>query len=594
MKFYNKKVSSPQGKKLFFPIISILAVVVTLLVILGISTYRHLNRAQMRMEESLFRDGQIILKSLEISFRTGMMGMMGRLDNLQDIMSSITTLSDIRYVALLDQNGLILAHSEERLVGTSFPQKEKFRAMTTGNGPKSWFGEKGEFVVLKRLEPFPYPGMNGPGMSGMMSMRRSMVSGGTDLLDEIQTGRVFALVALDTRTFVDARQNDLRHTLLMGLILLVLGTAGFYFIFLVQNYYVAQKALESITTYTAHVVEHMPDGLISLDPSGAIVTLNSRARDILGLTGKVDDRQEIKKRVQPFLQPFMVAISKKEPLQDQETPFPVRPGETIPVSLSAAPVVSDTGEDLGSVLIIRDLREIKALQEKIKTSERLAGLGSLAAGMAHEIRNPLSSIKGFAQYFFKKNPPESEGRQYSQVIIQEVDRLNRVISNLLDFARPKEPVLELVSLPEIIQHSVGLIRENARSGGIEVRTDIGGGLPPLLADRDQLTQVLLNIGLNGLEALEGGGTLVVRCSADREARTLVMEIEDSGPGMSAEELSRIFDPFYTTKRKGTGLGLAIAYRIIEKHRGTLSVRSQPGSGTLFRIELPLPTEEGLE
>ena len=167
MKFLKYRTAAIQGKKLFFPVISILAVVLILLVLLSISTYKHLNRGQLRMEESLFRDGQIILKSLEVSFRNGMMGMMGGVDNIQEIMASIATLSDIHFVALLDQQGTILAHNEKRLIGTSFPQKKKLQQLTGQTGPKSWFGKEGEFIIGKRVEPFPSIGMGEGGADSM-------------------------------------------------------------------------------------------------------------------------------------------------------------------------------------------------------------------------------------------------------------------------------------------------------------------------------------------------------------------------------------------------------------------------------------------
>ncbi|MFH0787545.1 MAG: hypothetical protein V2B13_08000, partial [Pseudomonadota bacterium] len=223
------------------------------------------------MEESLFRDGQIILKSLEVSFHTGMMGMMSRTDNLQEIMTSVATLADIRFVALLDQQGSILAHNEERLVGTPFPQKEKLRRVTNQEVLKSWFGDKGEFIVVKKMELFPSPGM---GEGGMWSRMRSMMTPGGTLLDQVQSGKIYAVVGLGTKTFEEARKSDLSHAIMMGVILLILGTAGFYFIFLVQNYYIAQRALDSLTIYATQVVENMPDGLLSLDPEGDIVTLN--------------------------------------------------------------------------------------------------------------------------------------------------------------------------------------------------------------------------------------------------------------------------------------------------------------------------------
>lgn len=587
MKFLKPKSISAHGKRLFIPIFSILAVVLTLLVLLSISTYRHFNRGQLRMEQSLYRDGQIILKSFETSFRTGMMGMMGRADTLQEIMNSVATLSDIHFVALLDDQGIILAHSDEHLVGTPFPQKEKLGRLTGQEGPKSWFGKKREFIVVKKMEPFPSMGMGG-GMADSQRFRmHSMMAPSGNLFDQVLSGQVYAMVGLETKTFEEARNSDLRHAVMMGLILLVLGTAGFCFIFLVQNYYITQRALDSITVYMNHVVENMPDGLLSIDPHGDIVTLNHRAKEILTLPEKQPEKEEIKKQLLPFFEPILTALKGKTPVLEYEMDFPVKQEKSIPLSLSAAQLISETGEDMGAVIILRDLREIKELQEKIKRSERLASLGTLAAGMAHEIRNPLSSIKGFAQYFLKKNPPGSEGKKYSEVIIQEVERLNRVISNLLDFARPKEPVKALVSMEAVIQHTLELIKDDARSKEIQVRTEIEENLPLLWMDRDQITQVLLNIILNSLDALKERESLSIRALLNQELKVLVVEIEDNGPGMSGEELVKIFDPFYTTKKTGTGLGLAIAYRIIEKHRGTLLVKSNPGVGTIFKMELPL-------
>ncbi len=519
MKIFTQKTMSIGGKKLFFPLISIIAIVLTLFILLSISTYRHLHQGQIRMEESLFRDGQIILKSLEVSFHTGMMGMMGRTDNLQEIMNSIATIADIHFVALVDREGMIIAHSDERLVGTLFPQREKLRQLTGQEAPISWFDQEGEFIVLKKMEPFSSMGMGGNAGNNMWFRMHSMMAPQEPLLDKVLSGQVYAVVGLGTKAYEEARKNDLSHAIMMGVILLVLGTAGFYFIFLVQDYYITQRALDSITTYANQVVENMPSGLLSIDPDGNIVTLNNRAKEILAIKGELVEKEKIKKRLLPFFEPIRASLKEKTPVLEHEVELPVQKGKSIPLSISAAPLISETGEDLGTVIILRDLREIKDLQEKIQRSERLAGLGSLAAGMAHEIRNPLSSIKGFAQYFLKKNPPGSEGQKYSQVIIQEVERLNRVISNLLDFARPKEPVKVLVSMTEIIRHTLELIQDEAKAKGIQVRTEIEEGLPLLWLDKDQITQVLLNITLNGLDVLKDGGILWIRVSYKHEEAT---------------------------------------------------------------------------
>lgn len=579
----------PMRKKgLYLPVITILATVLTLLVLLSVSTLRNLHQERVKMEESLYRDGLIILRSLEATFRSGIMGMMERSENLQWLISQLSTLTNIHFVSIVDRRGYIIAHSEESLVGKYYPIKEKIQDLLGQEGPKSWFGRDGQFIVAKRFEPLrPSWRMRGGRNDLMHPMMRSMLETMQRLFKPIMSGNAYAIVGLDTREFEEARKSDFRHAVMMGLILLVLGSAGLYFIFLIQNYYVVNKTLDSMTTYTTNVVENMPDGLISIDPSGKIVTLNNRTREIFGLNGMTDKRGEIKKRFLSFAKPLIESLKQKRRLLEREIELPCGDGKPIPISVSAASLISDEGEDLGAVFILRDLREIRELQERVKRSERLAALGSLAAGMAHEIRNPLSSIKGFAQFFLKKNPAGSVDHKYSEVMIKEVERLNRVITNLLDFARPKEPIKEKASIAELIHHNLDLIQQHADSKDIQIIADINEDIPQLDFDKDQMTQVLLNIALNGLDAIEEEGKLWVRCFRDQDDKIVVIEIEDTGDGIAEEELSMIFDPFYSTKKSGTGLGLAIAHRIVENHNGILSVKSNQESGTIFRIELPI-------
>ena len=161
-----------------------------------------------------------------------------------------------------------------------------------------------------------------------------------------------------------------------------------------------------------------------------------------------------------------------------------------------------------------------------------------------------------------------------------------MISNLLDYAKPKEPVKGKTSLPDIIHRSIELIKDDAGYKKIELAVEIRGPIPAVQVDKDQITQVLLNIALNGLDAMGQGGKLTARCFMARDKKHIIIEIEDTGHGIPKEELPRIFDPFYTTKKTGTGLGLSLAHRIVENHGGTLSVKNTGGSGTTFRITLP--------
>jgi two-component system sensor histidine kinase HydH len=573
-------------KSLYIPIITILATIFTLLVLLGISTLRNLHRDQMRMEAALVRDGLIVLRGLEASFRSGMRGMMGSEDNFQWLMSQISDLTDIRFIGLVDEKGTIIAHSDGALVGNTYPQMDKLRGLIARDEPQHWFATDGSFVVAKRFQPLRSPRGRIGAMRGHMTGRWGTIP------NSVLPDKTYAVLGLDTAIFIEERTEDIRYALMMGLILLILGTVSLYFIYLVQKYYLVNRTLNTMTTYATNVVENMPDGLISINAEGEIVTVNNRIREIFGLEAKTRsaERKELTKKLQTFAKPLLTSLQKKGTIFEQEMAYQSGDGGSIPLSVSAAQLNSEDGEELGAVFILRDLREIKALQERVTRSERLAALGSLAAGVAHEIRNPLSSIKGFAQFFRKKNPPGSTDHKYSEVMIQEVERLDRVIANLLDYANPKEPAQEQTSFADIIHRSIALITDDAKAKKVDVIVEIAEDIPPVKVDRDQITQVLLNITLNGLDAMKKGGKLAIRCFVDDKGKSIIVDIEDTGHGIPEKELPRIFDPFYTTKKTGTGLGLAIAHRIVENHGGTLSVKSTGTSGTTFRITVPVHRE----
>jgi two-component system sensor histidine kinase HydH len=274
-------------------------------------------------------------------------------------------------------------------------------------------------------------------------------------------------------------------------------------------------------------------------------------------------------------------------IRDMEVEIKPPSGGRIPLSLSAAPLKDETGREMGLVLLLRDLREIRDLQEKVRRSERLASLGRLAAGVAHEIRNPLSSIRGFAQYFMRRLKGQEEEQGYASIMVKEVDRLNRVISELLDFARPKKPHREPQALEEIIDYSLKLLQSEFSQLKIKVEKSFEPDLPNVEVDRDQISQAFLNLLLNSLESMEGEGKIKVSLKKISQPPALEVAIMDTGRGIAREDLGKVFEPFFSTKRKGSGLGLAIVHQIVENHGGDIAVDSQEGMGTTFRITLPL-------
>lgn len=233
--------------------------------------------------------------------------------------------------------------------------------------------------------------------------------------------------------------------------------------------------------------------------------------------------------------------------------------------------------------------EIRRLEEEIRRKEKLAAVGTLAAGVAHEIRNPLSSIKGYATYFGMRFPEGSEDRKAAGVMVREVERLNRVISELIGLSRPSDVHPVAAPLADSVNHVLQLIAQDAEKRGVSLRDDLPPDLPPARMDPDRLGQALLNICLNALDAMPHGGTLTLGCTVEKHH--LVLSVTDTGQGIAPENLHHIFDPYFTTKGHGTGLGLATVHKIVEALEGEVYVQSRqataeaPGRTTFF-IRLP--------
>jgi signal transduction histidine kinase len=248
----------------------------------------------------------------------------------------------------------------------------------------------------------------------------------------------------------------------------------------------------------------------------------------------------------------------------------------------------------------RELQEqTRLLLEKevqLRRADRLSALGQLSAGLAHEIRNPLGSIKGAVEILQDDYPAGHPKAEFFAILLKEVNRLNDVLTNFLSFARPVNPHLTPVDVPAVLGALEGLVSGQARSRRVQVFTNFHSGPSRVMADETLLKQAFLNIMLNALEAMPEGGDLAISTrlgwgtaasSAEERPEWLETVFDDTGPGIAEADLGRIFDPFFTTKKDGTGLGLAITHRIIENHHGTIRVVSQRGKGTTFVITLPL-------
>jgi two-component system sensor histidine kinase HydH len=237
----------------------------------------------------------------------------------------------------------------------------------------------------------------------------------------------------------------------------------------------------------------------------------------------------------------------------------------------------------------RTLREQTAVlfqtEEQLRRADRLSALGELSAGMAHEIRNPLGSIKGAAEILKGDFGPDDPKAEFVQILIRETDRLNGIVQEFLEFARPRPPALRMTEVNEVIESVLLLIAQQARKAKVTVEKRLDASVGRRDLDGELLKQALLNLLLNALQAMPGGGTLTVE-SRVRDG-TLDVSITDTGTGIDPADRRKLFSPFFTTKKDGTGLGLAITHRIIQNHRGTIDVDSAPGSGTTFTVRIPV-------
>ncbi|MCE9763032.1 MULTISPECIES: two-component system sensor histidine kinase ZraS [Citrobacter] len=287
----------------------------------------------------------------------------------------------------------------------------------------------------------------------------------------------------------------------------------------------------------------------------------------------------------------------------------ISPAQTIFIAFDASDLTATQAREWRNTLIVlsalaavllatvltffwyqRYQRSYKELQDAMKRKEKLLALGHLAAGVAHEIRNPLSSIKGLAKYFAERTPAGGESHELAQVMAKEADRLNRVVSELLELVKPAHLTLQQVDLNEVITHSLHLVSQDAASREIQLRFSANSTLPAIQADPDRLTQVLLNLYLNAIHAIGRQGTITVEANESSGERVKIV-VTDTGKGIAAEQLEAIFTPYFTTKADGTGLGLAVVQNIIEQHGGTIQVASVEGKGATFTLWLPTKAKQ---
>ncbi len=559
-------MSGNKKKKFRFDISAwvVVSAVAVLAVMLGMMIFMQFQLRKDQAVTLFVEKGSTLISSFEAGLR-------GRLESgddafyLQKLLMETAQQPDIDYLVVTDGRGQILADSDPSMLGRPYGLDLKLQDIV-------------------RSREIRWRQTSNQESAGTFEVYRGLSFGSN------YAGRehLIVFVGFNMDKIEKASREDTFGTVAAALILVLIGSLAIVSLFLVQAYRLARKSLSRITIFSQALVKNMPIGLLAVDKHGLIVACNEQAQGFLAggcsdavgreagqllpaaffqMLGKIDEKTGL-------VEEDIAIASKKEGVQLWET-------------VAAAFANEDVPE--GKILLARNVTMLRQMEQDVARSRHLNAIASLAAGVAHEIRNPLSSIKGFAVYLKQRLAGNPEDEQTADIMIAETERVNRVISQLIEFARPLTMKIEPADMEALARHTIGLIAVEALNQSVEIDVQTEPGLPKVFVDPDRIKQVLLNIFLNALSAMPGGGRLSVEITRKNEG--LAMEISDTGSGIREEDLPRIYDPYFTSKPAGTGLGLAVVQKIMAAHGGMVQIESKTGAGTKVALKFPVSAHE---
>jgi two-component system sensor histidine kinase PilS (NtrC family) len=361
-----------------------------------------------------------------------------------------------------------------------------------------------------------------------------------------------------------------------------------------------RSAAADLLTLHSDIVRCLSSGLLTVDPWDVVLTINQSACEILSTTPVAAVARQVD-AVMPGLSEITKGLGPKGVLQRAELTVERAGQSPLVVGVSISPLADHGGRFLGRVVSFQDLTDLRKMEVSVKQAERLAVVGGLAAAVAHEIRNPLASISGSIELLGQMPQPDEDSRALMGIVTREIDRLNGLVTDLLDYSNPRPLKIAPIDVAELVRDTVRVFGQDRGLGGISVAAELGddgaerpedgGGEVHLHGDAAKLRQVLWNLMRNAAEAAaEGGGHVVVEL--ERGEHDVAVRVRDDGPGIPSEHRDRVFEPFFTTKSRGSGLGLATVLNLVTDHRGTIQLDSQVGRGTCFTVRLPYTGERG--
>lgn len=624
-----QRSARPSSKWPKVPPWTILAAVLGAMILAGIMFNRDYRREQGHLKDMFLQRGEVLIHSLEMVGRVRF-GQAWETAHLQTFWNNLEAEDSVLFLALTDESGQPLA-----LVGDLSPDPGVFRdpiPNASGDGPISPnyrlgnIGGRKVFIVYRPFWPMPRPVLKNkqhhqsqPERTGRANPQRQVGQGPTAVgapsmgppAMRPSVRREFPVrylwVAFDLTPSEKATHTRVRTAAIFIGLFCLSGLAGVLALIWGHNSRLARRLYQDTNALAAELIGRLPIGVILKNEQGRVSLVNQATMSISGL------------KEADFLgrTPGELTFGRfptEETLAGREINLGFKGGHSVRVALTCGPVISDDGHSLGQVILMEDLGELGRLKAELAKKERLATLGGLAAGLAHEIRNPLGAIRGLAQHLLSKGPADSGDREALEVMLTSVDRLGSTITDFLDYARPTEIKTAPLDLAELLRNLAILAGHDARSQSVEIGLELPEG--PVLIEGDEalLSQAFLNLYINAIESAGprggrtrpkspgqtladrpdtsremGGGRLVVALAI--EGHRAVLTFHDNGPGFNPDQLAQPFVPYFTTKAEGTGLGLALVEKTIRAHEGAdIALGIPPSGGGLVTISFRLMPE----
>lgn len=526
--------------------------------------------------------GKSILQTIESNIIASQVDSKEKVDEL---ISNYTLQDDIEFIAIVNDKGIVLVSNNSNMIGKILPispalaENSNYNACINPDFPfnSAQLEESQYIIVQSALFPPPPPQFE----KRYGHHRRSKIMHCQRELQRnfgVDNAQFFLVVGFNTEEVLEAKLRDNKKTMLHVVAFSFLMLMSVLSFILLKKYQKSYQLIEESKVYFDGLMKTIPLGIITLNKDNVIVTCNPVTEEMLGSS------KLIGKNICDYI-PSVAYLNFDVPLVNAMVKTAHNPDDSLELNSF---IINIDNEKKGIGIILRDLREIRKLQEELNRKDKLASVGQLAAGIAHEIRNPLSTIKGFARIFEENAKEGSEEKNLAEIMSQEICRVDKVINDLLELSRPNNLSKNVVSLQKVVEQVQNSLVLQAKENHVTFNNSIE--IDDINLDFDKMIQVFHNLYINAMEAMNKNPddrAKQITTNAWQEQDKIIISIQDTGQGISQNKISKLFTPYFTTKAKGTGLGLVIVQKIIEAHNGTIKVESKENVGTTFYITLQL-------